>query len=99
HGSMGGGFLNQPMVGIAQTPTGRGYWTVASDGGVFSFGDARFRGSTGNIRLVSPIVGLEGQEAGYRFVGREGGVFAFGIPFRGSVAGLTSAPVAAIAHD
>jgi len=40
------------------TPTGRGYWFVASDGGIFSFGDAEFCGSTGRIRLNSPIVGL-----------------------------------------
>ena len=31
---------------------------VASDGGVFSFGDAAFYGSTGNIRLNKPIVGM-----------------------------------------
>ena len=29
--------LNQPIVGMAATPDG-GYWMVASDGGVFSFG-------------------------------------------------------------
>ena len=36
HGSTGGLQLNQPIVGIAATPTGKGYWLVASDGGVFS---------------------------------------------------------------
>ena len=36
-----------PIVGMAATPTGNGYWLVASDGGVFSFGDAKFHGSTG----------------------------------------------------
>ena len=33
---------NSPIVGIAGTPDGRGYWEVASDGGVFSFGTAGF---------------------------------------------------------
>jgi hypothetical protein len=33
-----------PIVGIAATPSGNGYWLVGSDGGVFSFGDARFFG-------------------------------------------------------
>jgi len=28
-------------------PTGKGYWLVAADGGIFSFGDARFYGSLG----------------------------------------------------
>jgi len=97
---MGGQHLNQPMVGMAPTPSGKGYWTVASDGGVFSFGDAPFHGSTGSIHLVSPIVGMAGQGAGYRFVGGDGGVFAFGLPFTGSAAGLTTgAPAVAIAHD
>ncbi len=30
---------------IAVTPDGHGYWLVASDGGVFTFGAARFEGS------------------------------------------------------
>jgi hypothetical protein len=42
---MGGKPLNQPVVGMAATPDGRGYWLVASDGGIFNFGDARFYGS------------------------------------------------------
>ena len=32
---------------MATTPDKRGYWLVAADGGIFSFGDARFYGSTG----------------------------------------------------
>jgi len=31
---------------------------VAPDGGIFSFGDAKFYGSTGGLRLVQPIVGM-----------------------------------------
>jgi len=34
---MGGAHLNEPIVGIARTPAGNGYWLVASDGGIFSF--------------------------------------------------------------
>ena len=40
------------------TPSGRGYWLVASDGGVFSFGDATFHGSTSSMQLNRPIVGM-----------------------------------------
>ncbi len=43
---------------MTATPTGHGYWLVALDGGVFSFGDAQFFGSTGNIRLAQPVVGM-----------------------------------------
>jgi len=37
---MGGQPLNKPIVGMAATPDGNGYWMVASDGGIFAFGDA-----------------------------------------------------------
>jgi len=43
---------------MAATPTGNGYWMVATDGGVFSFPDAQFFGSTGSITLNKPIVGM-----------------------------------------
>jgi hypothetical protein len=33
---------------------------VASDGGVFSFGDAAFEGSTGALSLVAPVVAMSG---------------------------------------
>ena len=41
----------------AAAPT-KGYWFVAADGGIFSFGDASFAGSTGDKRLNQPIVGM-----------------------------------------
>jgi hypothetical protein len=31
---------------------------VAADGGIFTYGDAPFFGSTGSIRLNKPIVGM-----------------------------------------
>lgn len=43
--------VNAPIVGMAATPTGRGYWLVAADGGIFSFGDAAF---LGNVEYVKP---------------------------------------------
>jgi hypothetical protein len=42
---MGGKALDDPVVGMAAAPTGGGYWEVAADGGIFSFGKARFYGS------------------------------------------------------
>ena len=47
----------QPIVGMAATPDGGGYWLVAADGGVFTYGDARFEGSDRAHCLVAPIVG------------------------------------------
>jgi hypothetical protein len=58
------------------------YWVVASDGGVFSFGGAPFYGSTGNIRLNRPVVGMAAtspsDSGGYREVATDGGIFAYG---------------------
>jgi len=31
---------------------------VASDGGIFAYGDAAFHGSTGSLTLNKPIVGM-----------------------------------------
>jgi hypothetical protein len=55
---MGGTPLNRPVVGMAATPDGNGYWLVASDGGVFAFGDASFFGSTGGRAFGAPAIGL-----------------------------------------
>ncbi|HEX4162141.1 MAG TPA: Ig-like domain-containing protein, partial [Acidimicrobiales bacterium] len=41
--------LNAPIVGMVPSSDGRGYFMVASDGGVFAFGDARFAGSCPGI--------------------------------------------------
>jgi hypothetical protein len=50
--------LNAPVVGIAATPDGKGYWLAAADGGVFSFGSAPFKGSMGGISMDAPVVGI-----------------------------------------
>jgi hypothetical protein len=65
---------------MAATPDGGGYWLVGADGGVFSFGDARFHGSTGSGHLDKPIVGMAATPdgGGYWLVGADGGVFSFG---------------------
>jgi parallel beta-helix repeat protein len=33
-----------------------GYWLVGADGGIFSYGDVSFEGSTGGLRLNPPVV-------------------------------------------
>jgi hypothetical protein len=87
-GDASGIHLNQPIVGMTPTSDGQGYWLVASDGGIFTYGDAKFYGSTGALKLNQPIVGMsvtaDGQ--GYTLVASDGGVFTFGDShFYGSV--------------
>ena len=82
--------LNKPVVGMAPTPDGGGYWLVASDGGIFSFGDAEFYGSTGGIHLNKPIVGMAATPdgLGYWLVASDGGIFSFGdAQFYGALGG------------
>ena len=61
-------------------PAQHGYYLVAGDGGIFPFGDAPGYGSTGNIRLNQPIVGMAATPSGhgYWLVAGDGGIFPFG---------------------
>ena len=68
-----------------------GYWVLGGDGGVFSFGAARFHGSMGGRKLNRPIVGLAATPSGqgYWLVASDGGIFAFGdAVFRGSTGAI-----------
>jgi hypothetical protein len=86
---------------MASTPDGKGYWLVASDGGIFSYGDAQFYGSTGNIQLNQPIVGMASTPdgKGYWLVASDGGIFSYGdAQFYGSTGGtLLNSSIVAIA--
>ncbi|HWE54168.1 MAG TPA: protease pro-enzyme activation domain-containing protein [Acidimicrobiales bacterium] len=81
------------VVGTSTTPPPHpvnGYWLVAADGGVFSYGGATFYGSTGGIALARPVVGMAATPdgRGYWLVASDGGVFAFGdARFYGSTGG------------
>jgi hypothetical protein len=68
------------VIAIEATPDGQGYWLLAADGAIFTFGDAHFYGSTGNIRLNAPVVGMAAtpNNGGYWIVAKDGGVFSFG---------------------
>src|SRR5690242_1512805 len=62
-GSTSGKHLNAPVVGMASTVSGTGYWLVADDGGIFAF-NAPYFGSLGARHLNSPIVGMAATPTG-----------------------------------
>ena len=72
--------LSAPVVGMAATKDGRGYWLTAADGGIFSYGDAAFHGSAGDINLNAPVVGMTASPdgGGYWQVALDGGIFTYG---------------------
>ena len=72
--------LAAPIVAMAATPDGQGYWLVGADGGVLTYGDAEYFGSTGALALHAPIVAMAPTPdgGGYWLVGADGGVFTFG---------------------
>lgn len=87
---MAPGTLNAPIISVEATPSGRGYWMAAEDGGVFCFGDAMFFGSLGDRVLNDVIVEIIGSPSGggYALVAADGGVFTFGdFRFQGSLGG------------
>ena len=77
---MGGKHLNKPVLGMERTATGKGYWLFASDGGIFSFGDAQFYGSLGATKLTSPVVSMQRTATGkgYWMMTKDGRMFRFG---------------------
>ena len=84
----GGATLDAARSGVT---AGAGYRLVAADGGIFSFGDAAFLGSTGGLRLNRPIVGMAATPTGqgYWLVASDGGIFSFGdAGFYGSTGSL-----------
>ena len=80
-----------PVVGLAASPSGKGWWMVGQDGGVFAEGDAAFFGSTGAMKLNKPVVGMAASPSGkgYWFVASDGGIFSFGdAAFHGSTGAM-----------
>ena len=93
--------LAAPVVGLATTTDGNGYWEASADGGVFAFGSAPFRGSMGGQPLAAPVTGIAGtrDQDGYWLAAADGGVFAFGsAAFAGSMGGRhLDAPIVGMA--
>jgi hypothetical protein len=72
---------NAPIVGMVPSADGAGYFMVASDGGVFAFGDAKFEGSCpgiGGCSGAAVAVMPDASGNGYWLVTATGHVYAFG---------------------
>ena len=72
--------LNMPIVGMAPTADGDGYWLVAFDGGVFTFGDAGFYGSTAGTGVYAYGMIVDPSSPGYAVVTANGSATVFGPP-------------------
>ena len=89
-------------TGFASSPTGKGFFVTASNGGVMGCGDAVPFGGLATQPLNAPVIGLAATPdgKGYWLVSGDGGVFSFGdAQFYGSMgaAPLSTPPVVGIA--
>jgi hypothetical protein len=64
---------------MSSAPDGDGYWLVAADGGIFSFGTATFEGSAVPLPLAEPVIAVVPavSTGGYREVTAGGGTLDF----------------------
>ena len=80
--------LNAPIVGMVPSIDDGGYFMVASDGGVFAFGDAHFAGSCpgiGGCSGAAVAVMPDASGNGYWLVTQTGNVYTFGdAPYYGA---------------
>ncbi len=92
YGSINTSAATDPVVGIASTPDGHGYWEVTRNGSVAHFGDAaNYNDLPGLHKVVNDIVAIAptSNGKGYWLVGADGGEFAFGdAGFHGSLPGI-----------
>ncbi len=95
------GTLPGPVVSMAATADGNGYWVVTNSGAVSAHGSAQDYGSAASLGLAAPIVQIVStpDDKGYWLVAADGGVFAFGdAAYEGSVADLEiDAPIVGMA--
>jgi hypothetical protein len=92
YGSLSTSPTSNPVVGLASTTDGKGYWEVTRDGGVARFGDAgNYNDLPGLHVRVDDIVAIAptSDGKGYWLIGGDGGEFAFGdAGYHGSLPGL-----------
>jgi hypothetical protein len=65
-------------MGMAESRDGHGYWLIASDGGIFTFGDAQFYGSGGSSgKTAAGLIASPGS-SGYALIDSDGTRTNFG---------------------
>jgi hypothetical protein len=91
------GGLTGPVVGMAATPDGSGYWLANAAGDISAHGSAVNYGSLSGTALQAPITHIVSTPdgKGYWLVAADGGIFTFGdAGFFGSTGGMKlNAPV------
>ena len=100
--------LKSTWFDITNSPSGglQGYWLVASDGGIFTFGNAAYFGSLPQLGVSATAVGMKSTTTGggYLLATTVGNVYSFGdapnfggmaeaVPnYKGRIIGLDGAP-------
>jgi hypothetical protein len=83
--SLAKGSFDGPVVGVAETSTGHGYWEATAAGALYAFGDARYLGRIPSTATNgNPVVGIAASpgDGGYWLLRRSGQVTAFGAATR-----------------
>ncbi len=92
--------LSPSVVGMADTPSGSGYWIASATGAVAACGEAKPLGGIANP--ASPIVAIAaaGSGQGYWLVDATGRVYPFGsAAYHGGITTALAKPIVAIAAD
>ena len=85
------GQLVGPIISMASTADGSGYWLATGSGAVSPHGSATALGDAATLALAAPIVKIVAAPigAGYWEVAADGGIFAYGsAPFEGTAASI-----------
>lgn len=87
-----------PIVAMASTPDGKGYWFATAKGHIYRYGDAKFLGSV-KTAPASPIVAMSRTPlgTGYWLVTAKGSVFTYKAKSYGSLSKAPGSPVVAMA--
>jgi hypothetical protein len=82
YNNMEEGVTPPTAVSTVRTPDGKGYWILASNGAIYSYGDAQYYGgaNTGDLSGSEKAVGMAttSDGKGYWILANDGAVFSFG---------------------